>query len=136
MRIQTFQELQAEYGKCSRGLDQDDLDQRDVFLATFPFSIIVEGGYLEIENLEKWIGQNLPVSFESLYFGKTGYDFGFIEYFFPEEESSRKLEQIVPLIFTTYPLAPNPNTVCRSIGYDSEEKYDPSIPGAMVYPAS
>lgn len=134
MRIQSFQELIVAYEEVSRDLDPSDLSDRTDFLEKLPFSLVIEGEYSEFENLDQWILQYLPqTSCERIYYGKIAYDFGFVEYFLPDENSIQLLEQSVPLIFTTYPLALIPTTILRTNGYGIDIPYDPSMTDAIIY---
>nr|WP_294858428.1 hypothetical protein [uncultured Fluviicola sp.] len=134
MRSQSFRELISAYKEIARDMDQSDLNERTNFLEELPFSLIIEGEYSEFENLEKWILQYLPqINYERIYYGKTDYDFGFVEYFLSDENSLQLLEQAVPLIFTTYPLALIPHTILRSDGCGIDIRYDPSMTDAIVY---
>ncbi|MNU99118.1 hypothetical protein D3C71_892420 [compost metagenome] len=136
MRVQTFQELESAYQQTSQGLDKDDLNERSAFLKTHPYSVIIEGEYSEFENLNQWISKqiNNDSKWKHIYFGKTDYDFGFVEYFLTKEKDMLQLKEIVPFIFTTYPLSLVPNTICRSNGYNLQIDYDSSMEDALIYP--
>lgn len=133
MRTQTFTELQTAYYDTNHGLDNEVLEERSKLLKTHRYSLIVEGEYSELENLKLWISEHTSTPKE-IYYGKTDYDFGFVEYFFEDEANQQWTKQIVPLIFTSYPLALNPNTICRSNGYSEQVDYDPEMKNAIIFP--
>jgi len=98
-----------------------------------PYSVILEGGYLELDSLNKWIDVNLsydPIKW--LFYGKTGYDYGFAEYFFSEESNAQDVSKIVSNIYTIFPNSYPPNQISRSNGYDKEIVYDPSDKDAII----
>ena len=132
MRIQSFEEMCQEYG---RSLDSEDLAERTEMLTKYSYSIIIEGEWMEFDNLDKWMKQNIPtIPVENIGYGKTGYDFGFFEFFFIEKESVEKLTQVIPNIYTIYPASNIPNHTCKSNGYDISIDYDPTNKEAIVYP--
>src|SRR5688572_9402401 len=132
MRTQSLEEMLREYEKDK--LDSDDQEQRAEKLKNFPFSVIVEGGHLELENLEKWMtfafGNN---TIESLYYGKTGYDFGFAEYFFRDSADMENTINTVPRIYTMYPHSLTPNEARKSFGYENEVIHDPKDSTAIIF---
>ena len=132
MRVQSFDEMLLEYN--INKLDTDDQEQRIEKLKNFPFSVIVEGGHRELENLEKWMTFTLEKKMiESLYYGKTGYDFGFAEYFFVDSISMENTIHAVPRIYTIYPHSLTPNKACRSLGYENEEVHDANDKTALIF---
>jgi len=139
MKIQSFQKMQAEYLTTSRGLEVEDLEERKKILERYRFSVIVEGNYDELSNLQKWIEQNLNKEiYDYIYYGKTEYDYGFVEYFVSEKEQEVKLKSIVPNIFTThtttYPDGYPTMVICKSDGYGINIKYESSHKDGIVFP--
>ena len=101
MRIHSFQDILKEYGN---DIESDDLNERQEKLVTQKYSVIVEGNFFEYENAEKWIKANLNVvTINFIFYGKTGYDFGFMEYFFNTEFDSEQFKNKVPDIYTNFP---------------------------------
>ncbi len=112
MRVFSYENMIKEY---QRSLDIDDIRERMRLLSELKYSIIIELSWLEFESLEKWIKENL---FESatneIWYGKTGYDFGFVELFFNIEEDRNKLQNEIPNIYTL-----SSNESWKSDGYDN-----------------
>lgn len=134
MRIQSFQEMLLEYGVID--LPSDNKEERDEILSKYQYSVIVEGEHTEFDNLNKWIRLNIGEnSVKFLYFGKTGYDFGFAEYFFYKEEYVKKITRAIPNIYTIYPNSSRPNHTCKSEGYSVSIDYESTNKDAIVYPA-
>ena len=101
----------------SRPIDADDLNERKEILSRQGYSVIVEGGFLEFDNADKWINENLHIdSISSMFYGKTGYDFGFMEYFFDNEAASELFRKEVTHIYTVYP----DGSYTKSDGYDKD----------------
>jgi len=132
MRVQSFSEMLLEYGISK--LDFDEELSRQEMLAILPFSIIIEGGHMELENFEKWLSMTFSQdAVNYLFYSKTGYDFCFAEYFFDDEKSMIKSTQVIPRIYTQYPHSLTPDKALRSIGYDNEETADPKDKTAIIF---
>jgi hypothetical protein len=132
MRVQSFSNLLLEYDIID--LVYDD-SERTALLENLPFSVIVEGEWTELENLEKWISISLDRSeIKELFHVKTGYDFGFTEYFFADSISMEATIQAIPRIYTLYPHSLTPEQACRSIGYESYEYHDSTDKTAIIFP--
>jgi hypothetical protein len=124
--------MEIEYSSTNRGLEFDDLERRKELLSKYKFSVITEGEFGEFDNLHKWIEKNINENgLEVICYGKTGYDFGFVEFFVSEKEQEEKLRNVIPNIFTTYPTA----RICKSEGYDITIDYDRSNKDAVIFPA-
>jgi hypothetical protein len=107
MKVQSFEYMQTVYGG-NRNLETDDLVEREKLLTKYKYSVI-EGEHMEYDNLHKWIMQNISSdSIKEIYYGKTDYDYGFVEFFFAEKTQEEKLRLTVPKIYTTYPLSNPP----------------------------
>lgn len=131
MRIQSFQQMLLEYSIDQ--LETDDINDRKERLITHRYSVIIEGGFMEFDSLNKWIEINLgQESINWLFYGKTGYDFGFAEYFFTEELHVKTVTEIVPRIYTIYPHSSPPNLTEKSNGYDENIVYDPKDEKAIL----
>lgn len=131
MKVISFQDMLKEYEIST--LDSADNNEREKMLLNYKYSIIVEGGFMEYDNLEKWMKANFNnVSCEWLFYGKIGYDYGFKEYFFESEEQAFKVTMAVPNIYTCYPKASDPQRMSRSNGYDDEVLYDPEDKNAIL----
>jgi hypothetical protein len=93
--------MQTVYGGA-RGLEHSDLQKREKLLAEYKYSVIVECGHMEYDNLNKWMKQNIQTGpFKEIYYGKTDYDYGFVEFFLTEKIQEEKLRLAVPNIYTT-----------------------------------
>ena len=102
MKTHQHEEMIKEYGTTQ--VDIEDLEERKETLSRQGYSVIVEGDFLEFENAEKWIEENLHIdTINRLFYGKTDYDFSFMEYFFDHEEDSERFKKEVANIYTTYP---------------------------------
>ena len=120
-----------EYGITE--LDADKNRDRNEMLLNYPCSVILEGGYLELDSLNRWIEINLgPESIKWLAYGKTGYDYGFAEYFFSDEFDAAKIARVAPNIYTIYPNSYPPDLTARSNGYAEEIIYDPNDKEAIL----
>lgn len=136
MKIQSFESMKTFYGG-NRDLEDDDLQEREKLLSNFKYSVIVECGHMELDNLMNWIEQNLKTeSVKYIYYGKIAYDYGFIEFFFTEKTNEEKLRQVVPNIYTTYPFSLPSGKILKSDGYDKDIEYNPTDQYAIVYPAN
>ena len=114
-------------------LESDDKMSRAERLSQHKYSIIVEGGFMEFDNLELWMKTNFRVhSADWLFYGKIGYDFGFAEYFFNEEAHALEAARAVPNVYTTFAYWLRPNRICKSDGLDNWVDYDPTNKDAMV----
>lgn len=51
----------------------------------------------------------------NIFYGKLGYDYGFFEFFFSNEADAIKFSNVIPTIFTKYPVG----SVMRSDGYNN-----------------
>ena len=115
MRTHSFEDMVKEYG--SLPLDPDDLNERHEKLSRLKYSVIVEGDFLEYDNAEKWIKDNLKMeTIDFVFYGKIGYDYGFIEYFFEKENDSIRLKKEIPHIYTKYPNGSH----TKSDGYEKD----------------
>lgn len=86
MRIFTFNEMEIVYKTHSLGLDDDNLESRLELIKKFPFSVVIEGDFVEFDNLDKWVKMHFYSNmFTSIYYGKTDYNFGYAEYFFKKK---------------------------------------------------
>lgn len=134
MKVQSFEYMQTVYGG-NRDLEPNDLRKREKLLTKYKYSVIVEGEHMEYDNLHKWIKQNISSdSIKEIYYGKTDYDYGFVEFFFEEKEQEEKLRLTVPKIYTCYPFS-NPPKICKSDGSQNSIEYTLSDKDAIVYPA-
>ncbi len=134
MRVQTFEELLFAYNKTMSGIDRADIINRNEMLTRYKYSVIVEGEWSEFENLEKWIKINFDIdSFEQIWYGKTGYDYGFVEYFVNNERGSSDLQLAIPNIFTVYPNSYPPGQILKSDGYGKDIIYDSSNKEAIIF---
>lgn len=136
MKIQSFETMKTFYGG-NRDLEDDDLQEREILLSNYRYSVIVECEHMELDNLMNWIEQNLKTeSVKYIYYGKIAYDYGFVEFFFLEKIKEEKLRQVVPNIYTTYPFSHPSGKILKSDGYDKVIDYIPTDKNAIVYPAN
>ena len=99
MKNSNHQEMLMEYG--------NDLDsyknERELLLSKYKYSIILGGEFIELENLESWIKENIDINeIESIYYDKIDYNYCFVEYFFSSEINALKTQDVIPIIFSTY----------------------------------
>jgi hypothetical protein len=126
MRNSTYQEMLIEYG--------NDLDiyavERNQFLIKNSYSIILEGEFLELENLEKWINKNIILeSPASIYYDKVDYNYCFVEYFFFKKNNVIETEKVISKIFTTYASS----KTLRTNGKSDDVEYNSEILNAIVF---
>jgi hypothetical protein len=89
---------------------QEDNNREDA-LQRFSHSVIFQGDILEHDEAKKWCTAEFgPENSDSksgnwtwLFYSKTGYDYGFFEYFFSEENEKKKFEDIVESLAADYP---------------------------------
>ena len=131
MKVQSFEYMQTVY--CgNRDLEADDLEERKKLLTKYKYSVIVECGHMEYDNLHKWIKQNIQADpIKEIYYGKTDYDYGFVEFFLEEKIQEEKLRLVVPNIYTTW----FNGTISKSDGNSIKDiVYNPADKEAIVYP--
>lgn len=134
MRIQSLQNMETEYNSENRRLEGEELAERKELLKKYKYSIIIEGEHTEFDNLDKWINQNMSKNrIENIYYGKTGYNYGFAEYFLDKKEDEEKLKLVIPCIFTVYPDANPSRLICRSDGYDLTVEFNSSDKNAIIF---
>lgn len=115
------------------GLDSDDLSNREQLTITLPFTVVLEAEFMELDSLNKWIELNFENdSFEWIFYGKTGYDYGFAEYFTSSKLDIKKLKNTIPKIFTIYPDSYPPNQISKTNGYDEQIKYSEENHDAVI----
>ncbi|MBX7154864.1 MAG: hypothetical protein K1X91_07850 [Bacteriodetes bacterium] len=135
MKVQSFEYMRTIYGG-NRDLEPDDLKEREKLLTEYKYSVIVEGEHMEYDNLHKWMKQNIQTEpVEEIHYGKTDYDYGFVEFFLAEKIQEEKLRLAVPNIYTTYPFSNPPGKICKSDGSDKDIEYTPTDKNAIVYSA-
>jgi hypothetical protein len=62
-------------------LDPNDETNRQGMLSKYRYSVILEGNFMELDNLDKWIRTSLNKDVAIwLFYGKTDYNYGFAEY--------------------------------------------------------
>ena len=133
MRVQSFEYMRTVYGG-NRDLEPDDLQEREKLLTEFKYSVIVECEHMEYDNLHKWIKQNIQTEpIKEIYYGKTDYNYGFVEFFLTEKMQEENLRLTVPNIYTTYPFSNPSGKICKSDGSDNEIEYTPRDKNAIVY---
>lgn len=132
MRVHTYQQMLAEYEITE--LEPDDKYSREEMLVQFPYSVILEGGFMELDNLDKWIVLHIGSDLiKSLLYGKTGYNYCFAEYFFAEESHAMEVSKVISHIYTYYPYSTKPDQAVRSNGYNDEVVYDPRDQQAIIF---
>lgn len=129
MRNSSYQEIVIEYG--------NDLDsykkEREKSLSIYKYSIIFEGEFTELENIEKWVKKNTDIEvLESIYYDKTDYNYCFVEYFFSLEEQAIKIQDVIPRIFSTYPNAYPSPSICKTNGNGEFIEYNSKMLDAII----
>ena len=133
MRVQSFEYMRTVYGG-NRDLEPDDLQEREKLLTEFKYSVIVECEHMEYDNLHKWIKQNIQTEpIKEIYYGKTDYNYGFVEFFLTEKMQEENLRLTVPNIYTTYPFSNPSGKICKSNGSDNKIEYTPREKNTIVY---
>lgn len=95
MRIRTFEECVKAYGAY---WDPDNDKKRSETLKTFPFSIVVEGAYLEYDTAESWLVKNEGPQGDKwtyVWYMKTDYDYGYWEFCFKSETDVARFREAV-----------------------------------------
>lgn len=129
MKNSTYQEMLIEY---DNNLDSYK-NEREVLFSKYKYSIILEGEFTELENLESWIKENIDINqIESIYYDKIDYNYCFVEYFFSSEINALKTQNVIPMIFSTYHNAhPLPITL-RTNGSGEFIEYKDSMQNVIV----
>lgn len=104
MKLSTFEELLEEYSSFEDDSGLEDIRSiRNEMIAVLPHSLIVEGSFLEWDNLERWLdrqfGPEVDSVWNSIFYGKTGYDYGYWEFFFSSTLDSELLIKTIPTIY-------------------------------------
>ncbi len=130
MKLRLYKELLRELELNELNIDQPERNQ---MLQNGPFSIIIEAGHMELDSLNEWIRLNLnPNALKWLYYGKTGYDYGFIEYFGANKEDVLKTSKVIHRIFTVFSYSSPPNQISRTDGYNNWIDYEVDDKDAIV----
>jgi hypothetical protein len=130
MKNSTYQEMVIEYG--------NDLDvysaERNRFLIKNSHSIILEGEFMELENLEKWISKNITLETPiSIYYDKLDYNYCFVEYFFSKNKHMNEIKEVIPKIFTTYLKANPSGKIFRTNGRSENIEFNTEMLNAIVF---
>ena len=115
----------------------NDLDsyknERELLLSKYNYSIILEGEFTELENLESWIYENIDINeIESIYYDKIDYNYCFVEYFFSSEINALKTQDVIPMIFSTYHNAHSLPITLRTNGIGEFIEYKDSMQNVIV----
>jgi hypothetical protein len=123
--------MQTVYGD-GRDLEPFDLEERNQLFTKYKYSVIIEGGHVEFDNLHTWIKQNISTDpIKEIYYGKTDYDYGFAEFFIADKIDEEKLKFAVRNIYTTY----QNGKICKSDGSSINDiDYTSVDKDAIVYP--
>lgn len=129
MRNSSCQEILMKYG--------NELDsyrnERAYLLSKYKHSIILEGEFTELENLEKWGKKNLNIErLESIYFNKTDYNYCFVEYFFSTESEALKMQDVIPKIFSTYANVHSAPRIFRTNGNGESIEYKSNMLNVII----
>lgn len=129
MRNSSYQEILIKYG--------NELDfyrkEREYLLSKYKHSIILEGEFTELENLEKWVEKNLGIEkLESIYYDKTDYNYCFVEYFFSVENQALEIQNVIPKIFSTYPNTYPSQSISRTNGNGELIEYNCNMIDVIV----
>ncbi len=137
MRIETYENMLNQYKKDGLSLKYtiELLQERIEYLSKFSYSVIVEGNHDEFDSLDQWMENNSwvkdkikIVSFENLYYGKTGYDYGFGEFFMNDKILFNSLCKAIPNIYTCFPVS-----ISKTDGYGNFIDLDPEYKQALIY---
>lgn len=95
MKINSYSECKKNYGN---EWDKEDGIKRQKIIKSFPYPFIAEGVYLEYETASKWCLKKFgakEAKWTDLWYGKTGYDYGFWEFFFKNEQDAESFKKAV-----------------------------------------
>ena len=125
MKISTYENCFTSYTDNWSGWQSNfDVERKNSFLM-FPYSVIIEGSFSDIDIAEAWclkqVGKvditsdmfflkNYAGKLEEIkrtknglwkiyFYGKTSYDYGFCEFFFREKIDLEKFQKAVPNFF-------------------------------------
>ena len=109
MQIVTLDKLLKElahyYYECEDNKLEEIYNERKTILLNFPHSLIVEGSFLEWDNLEMWLNQEFGSAddgkWQWIFHDKTAYNYGFFEFFFTSLQNLELLTQQIPLVYGT-----------------------------------
>lgn len=129
MKLQSWQQLLFLFN--SSLLNEGVEESRQTMLEKFPYSVLVEGLYVETDGLEKWIELNLgPDMIKTIFYIKSGYDYGFSEYFFASQSDAERVRNSVPHIYIQLEDAIG---IFRTDGYETTLFLDPQDTDAIVF---
>jgi len=132
MRVQTLTYMMAEYDTDCGGIDLDDLRKREQLVSTFNYSVILECEHHEFDSLQKWIKAHFDLNcIDYIYYGKTGYDYGYAEFFVTVKTMEEQLTYIIPHIYTQ----PSNHIPFKTDGYNVWIALDENDKDAIVYMA-
>ncbi|MBA3283635.1 MAG: hypothetical protein H0U27_01065 [Nitrosopumilus sp.] len=131
MKVQSFEHMRAVYSDL-KDLEILDRGERNNLLDQYKYSVIIEGGHVEFDNLNTWIKQNITTyPIKEIYYGKTDYDYGFAEFFINDKIDEEKLKFAAQNIYTTW----GNGTISKSDGSSiSDIAYSTYDKDAIVYP--
>jgi hypothetical protein len=102
MKFNTFENCVKEYSSFD-GWKEELGPQREKYGSMFSRSVIIEGAFPEYDMAEKWLTENVGpksgTTWRDIWFGKTGYDYGFWEFFFKEKDFYSKFLKEVPKFY-------------------------------------
>jgi hypothetical protein len=82
--------------------------ERENTLKSFPHSVIVESSFLEHDEAIRWgeikfgvLSEDTSGKWKELWYAKTGYDYGFWEFFFKDNDDCLAFEKEMPNFFAT-----------------------------------
>ncbi|MGX7666654.1 hypothetical protein [Flavobacterium pedocola] len=108
-------------------------EERNQLLSQYKYSIILEGEFTELENLEKWIKKNIGIEvLESIYYDKIDYDYCFVEYFFSIEKHALETQNVIPKIFSTYANSYPSASICRTNGNKEFINYNANMSNIII----
>ncbi len=110
MRILTLSEYFNDYTSNLEKQDWVTAD-RSTLSAQFPFSVLIEGDFVECEKASEWCESNIHKLTTNLeqnkwgetFYGKESYDYGVWEFFFEEERKCLEFKKLIPAIYATTP---------------------------------
>lgn len=95
MKLNSYLECVKSYGN---DWDKEDDIKRQKILKSFPYSYIIEGAYPEYETASKWCLKEFEAKeakWTDLWYGKTGYDYGFWEFFFKDKQDAESFKKAI-----------------------------------------
>lgn len=80
-------------------------EERNAWLAQFPYSIAVATSYLEMDYVQGWLSEKCGlegIKWKVYFYYKESYGFGYAEYFFQDEQIANLFKNEIPNFYGVF----------------------------------